>query len=424
MTKSQSTDSTASPTTPGGIERDTSIGTSPKKFKFSSMRPGDACGYRATTTDRFTPVRLYEMPLSKRELLGRTSLSKHAGVQPLVRKAWVPRITHPAPKNKGLTSLDFLKTGGRTYLFPEGHSVQLDLKDNGWSDTSVKQEFRPELKGGGTLIDDSGITPQMLGEYFAKHPKVVLDHPALAITRKSDRGRPKGAQLASYGLYSIQVTDDLLQDPLVKFAPTVLLHELPQGAMARINELSKHLQGSEKRCENEHFAQEIRLTPSTVRAVYFDKASSVDALRELCLRVSDNPASLLNATRTMVADARRYLEVLSTTTKRYDYVYGWSRVGDIQLSWRKDGETTWNDEEVDYYKQGHPFAWYLAKDMTVAPTGFWFVDLESLVAGSMYMESPDEHDLFRKQELYALRSRPHEDPPSRLRAISCRSRIV
>lgn len=112
----------------------------------------------------------------------------------------------------------------------------------------------------------------------------------------------------------------------------------------------------------------------------------------------------------MLQDTKRYLEAITKTTHQGSNGYLWTKVGDIHLSWQKDSNPrVWDEEEVAYYKNNHNFAWYLAKDMTIAAgSGYWFVDLESFRGGVRYQLSKEypkvsaKEDLFRKHELYII----------------------
>jgi len=174
--------------------------------------------------------------------------------------------------------------------------------------------------------------------------------------------------------------------------------------------VNKAMNSDEKLCSHDlrDYVQGIRLTPSTVRAVYLDKATDDSELVELVKRISTDMNILEHTSRSMISDTRKYLDAIVNTTRQSERGYVWAKVGDIHLSWQEDSNPkVWSESEAERYKTNHDFAWYLAKDMTIAAgTGYWFVDLESLRAGPRHELSQRQNgvsakeDLFRKHELY------------------------
>lgn len=384
-----------------------------KSFPCSSMKVGDAYNYRVNTTDRFQKFELAKVKIDPSyEVWWNERLQLLDSENKLHGFVWVPQLIDPSYGESEKISVT--KTGGRTYRIDDKKikKIKINLADFGWSDEPIMQEMMYEIKGGGTLISDAGVTLKKLKRAAKEVSEKKLeelvknlmkgDSDYLCITSKSDRGRPKGSQLARYSDHSKNVTIMLYQNFPVKFAPLLSVSSLPDSVKNQINIVNRTLKSKEERVHCTDYTQEIRLNPSDVRAIYFDKANTDEDLIKLCSRVSKKVSVLDNASEAMLADSRRYLEVLAKHTMSNYGSYLWAKLGDIHLSWAKDGEVEWDDKEANEYKTDKPFAWYLAKDITVAGTGFWFVDLESLRAGPVHQLCDDKSDLDRKQEHYVI----------------------
>jgi hypothetical protein len=391
-------------------------------FGCSLMRPGDKCNYRSSTVDKYQNVVLSQVPVSDENLIdyNKFLVSKEPKLGKMLYNIWIPRIIDPKYGDSKI--MNFLKTGGRTSMFessPAGE-ILLNLKYFGWSDTDVYQEFKPELKGAGTTMADSGVSLDVLENNAKSEGQKKLltlineireqKYEPLCISSKDDRGRPKGSQIDVYEAHAMNVTNMLQTGFPVKFAPLLAVHRLPSEVRERIKSVNKAMTHDETLCSHSlgDYVQSIRLTPSTVRAVYLDKANDDSTLVELIKRISTDAKTLEHTTESMIADTRRYLDAIVNTTRQSERGYLWAKVGDIHLSWQDDSNPkVWDESEVERYKNNHDFAWYLAKDMTIAAgTGYWFVDLESLRAGPRYQLSQSDdnvnarEDLFRKHELY------------------------
>ena len=162
----------------------------------------------------------------------------------------------------------------------------------------------------------------------------------------------------------------------MKFAPT-----LERVAHAPSYARSLAIVSAAVRATGELYAKqtvsELRYAAGSVRAVYFETASSDERLRELCSRLSDNADELYRTLDSMLQDSRRYLDLLAASTRRNGSGgYSWTKVGDISLTFRRDhaGRPTLARDYRNVYRR----AWYLAKDeIIVGGVGKFFIDMEN-----------------------------------------------
>jgi len=365
----------------------------PLRFNPSFMKQGDSPRYRSSSVDHFQKVFLAQLPVPKNHVTSNmaNALPRRFDEETL----WIPQILC---NNKENAIVECLKTGGRTYIPSNTPTIVLNLADYGWAEQPLFQECVMELKGAGALFSDAGLSNR-----YAKYFSSLHGTPALCVTELSDRGRPKGAQKELIGKYTLATSKKMFsRDIPIKIAPVVTITKFPSEVVDTIASLSTFLSSTEERYDAGGFIQEVRLTPSTVRAIYFDKARTDSELRTLCSRVSENAGVLRHASNALFTDVRKYLEVLCLTTRKTGAGYSWTRVGDIRLAWKKEDDDDWNEAEVANYKYNHDFAWYLAKDITIAGTGAWFVDMESYFTGSKKDRSTLPNDLYKRQEIYVL----------------------
>jgi len=392
------------------------------RFECSQISVGDKHGYRAHTQDHFKE---FDLSMIRIDQTGDSWMNDylqklHPQLNQLSGFVWVPPLVDPEFGESKIVKV--IRTGGRTYRLPSELTgrIFLDLASLGWSDGNVSQEFFPEIKGGGTLLENAGLSiPKLksVAKELAEQGSPSLEtslkkvlsrfHEGseyLGMSAKIDLGRPKGSQFKKYSEHSREVTTILLNNFPVKFTPLLYMAELPVRVMERISILNKALNADEELFNAKKYTQEIRLTPSDVRAIYFDKAKNDSELIRLCSNVSRDPQILEAVIKHMIPDSAKYMELLASHTYRNDKgEYCWVKTGDIHLAWYKfDAPDCWDDTEASDYCNNKPFAWYLAKDITVAPTGFWFTDLEGIGAGTELEKSAELFDLRRKQRIYAL----------------------
>ncbi len=389
------------------------------------MKEGDINQFWDDENDQYRKVELSEIPAGERKsAINIMLLSIEHNLTDLIDKVWVPKLNDPSHGKAPTTQ--FLKTGGRTSIFLDTnkYKVTLNLKDLGWAEEDTYQEFIPEIKGCGAKMKDAGVSYSSIRTVADEEGKESLaklvdnlsevTNDALCMTSRDYLERPLGSQVEAYEIHGLKLSKLEQGRFPIKFTPVLAVTPLPEQVQEQIRLLNKavKLDEGEELCEYgpEEYAQGIRLTPSTVRALYFDYARTDSKLSELVQRVSTDQDTLEKTAKEMIKDSRRYMEVLTESTKEHPKGYTWSKVGDIHLAWSAEEDPEiWDSEEATEYRNEHDFAWCLAKDMTIAAgTGYWFVDLESLRAGPVqelcepYDNISAKKDLLRKQGMYMI----------------------
>ncbi|MBZ5729306.1 MAG: hypothetical protein LAP87_30565 [Acidobacteriia bacterium] len=187
----------------------------------------------------------------------------------------------------------------------------------------------------------------------------------------------------------------------MKFAPT-----LERVAHAPSYARSLAIVSAAVRATGELYAKqtvsELRYAAGSVRAVYFETASSDERLRELCSRLSDNADELYRTLDSMLQDSRRYLDLLAASTRRNGSGgYSWTKVGDISLTFRRDhaGRPTLARDYRNVYRR----AWYLAKDeIIVGGVGKFFIDMENFRSWPGAYQAASAEELWFEHELFVL----------------------
>jgi len=88
----------------------------------------------------------------------------------------------------------------------------------------------------------------------------------------------------------------------------------------------------------------------------------------------------------VLKDITGYIDVVGSSVRRVDNGYLWHRIGDIHLAY----------EKPSVYYNRFPRAYVLAKDIAIAPSGLYFMDLESYDKNEHSPADKLEH----RQEMY------------------------
>jgi hypothetical protein len=306
--------------------------------------------------------------------------------------------------------VDALKSGGRTFLL--GHrsasalglppTLYLELSRLGWG--SGRLELRPEVKGAGTDFFRSKIDTSRLRDVLRRHPALRQTIPSpleIFSSLAVFEDRNVGGQELTFGQHSVNVSTTMLGISEIKFAPAWVCVRQPAGVAKNLAIVSAAIPPHEPLFDKPTVS-EIRFTPGTVRAVYFDHAESDEQLVGLCHRVSDSVDEVEEALDNMIMDARRYLDLLgSSTAREVNGHFSWTKIGDISLEFRRDQYGL--PRRAHEYKNVMRNAWYLAKDeVVVRCIGKVFTDMESFRAAPSRYRATSPTELWFQHELFVL----------------------
>lgn len=305
-------------------------------------------------------------------------------------------------------------TGGRTFLIDERSAeavglpprVQLDLAALGWG--SGLLEARLEVKGAGTLSDRTRLSPARLARLFEHNAPLGAAYdawsgggypPQLMLSSGAFMRRPVGGQSERLARHAVDVSRAQLGTSRVKFVPVWLAVAQSPAVHANVEFVSRALDADEPRVRDA-LACELRFTPGTVRAAYFDKVDDDDGLVALSRRVTRDDAELDETLHAMIGDAARYLEVPAATTHAAGGGFAWIKIGDINELFDPDEDGGYGSaEEFRARRRG----WFIAKDeVVVRRAGKFFTDMESYFGKDVGYVSASMADLARHHDLYTL----------------------
>lgn len=272
-------------------------------------------------------------------------------------------------------------SGRRALYLPKKYIM--NLKDLGWSSQDVMQEFVVDVKGSGIRLCDS---EQVSKEQFKKF---AMQHGIKRFTNNfSDnqlvfsRNRyisfesPEGAQRQG-NLYPAVNTFHYFSSKGFKLAPVICGITYPKEVQRLAREF-------DARPIKITLGQEKRLMPSFVRATYFEHNSGRE--QELLKLISSDRKVLENLEQILTCDMKPYLQTLASDTFNKKGVYSWSHLGDVDRLF---------DNPDSLYEKN--YSWFLAKDIVIAPSGMYFVDMDS---GHMVNQTASKEELMSQQQVY------------------------
>jgi hypothetical protein len=297
---------------------------------------------------------------------------------------------------EAVQSIRTIMSGGRTYLLGENACealgwpsvLHLDLNRVGWGHGLL--ELRPEVKGAGTLFERTWLSPDRLERLLRAHPQL----PTLMSSRAEFMKRNVGGQSERNGRQAVAASAARLGNSPIKFVPVWRLVAQSSTVESNLSVVSQALADEVGRYTGS-WNCEIRLTPGTVRAVYFDTAESDEELAGLCSRVSNERGDLEPTLAEMITDARRYLEIVARTTMPSGDGFTWVKIGDIN-------ETFATEREMRHFRDDR-CAWYFAKDeIVVRQLGKFFTDMESYFGKDVGFRSASAAQMRLHHEHFAL----------------------
>jgi hypothetical protein len=366
------------------------------------LEAGDRGRYWRYYDDVVRRVRLMAAPASERVVAVNAELPRFLaeGSSPETLPLWCFFPAALGGEVQDAVPVDALTTGGRSFLLPPESAASLglppclylDLDALGWGAGAL--ELRFEVKGAGTLFTRTRVDEQAMEALLAERPGLARAYEA---ARPPGGGAPEvfsslamyesrnmGGQREDYAVHSTRASEAALGTSVIRFVPTFAAVVLPDSYHDAIRFVSRAC-GPREALYAGRIANEIRCTPSTVRAVYFDRCGSDDMLQQLCRRVSCSVPELDETSACLADDVRRYLEHLAVTTHLgFDprhiadrRVFSWTQFGDIWVTFERDEDGEYRN--ADEYRYQRRVAWYLAKDEVIVPRiGRMFVDMECL----------------------------------------------
>lgn len=363
-----------------------------KTYPFGGILEGN-CHWHNGVVEKYTPVEEALVSVKRAQtMVNRRIVSNVKGLEGLLGKILVPKALAP----EGSANLEVFRTGNRVAQLPGKFS--LDLSKFGWGQPGEMQEFAVEVKGAGS--EDRAICGKLkkLAEKHKWASNVLkemgfstttefngpsLDF-ALSITREENHHRPTGGQNVGYAVGALEYSKKCAQGKSpIKIAPVVEILDLPREIITKINHLEATLPSGDRGTYKGIISQEKRLMPSSLRGIHFDTASP-ELIVKLCKSIGKTKRERESAYQKMVEDAAKFLEVLPLKTRRAKNGYRWMRIGDIHLVY----------QDPFFLQDTTPH--FIAKDIVIAQSGVYFVDLESLDEN----EKATESNLKQRQEYY------------------------
>ena len=334
----------------------------------------------------FEPLEVFSHALDGRSSLVRRSslVTPQSQLRPHCATYVLPRLFSECLKERQEAARG-IYSGRRALYFPETHA--LDLQQLGWASEEAFQECVVEVKGAGILLNDSEHVTQKDVQAFMQKHRLQEREPLedeLVFSFNDYRGyeTPEGAQHEGKAVTSMEASEYFLSTRRaapVKVAPTLCITTYPATVQALAREFSH---GDLVECK---LAQEKRLMPSFVRGSYFEHNPGRNP--ELVRKIHPDSQQLKRLVPVMLEDMRAYFELMALTTEqKKGRAYQWVNVGYL-------------DSVFDDPRQmlGKPYGWYLLKDIVVAPSGLYFVDLECV---TLDRTAKSRKELRRQHGLY------------------------
>ncbi|MBI4918401.1 hypothetical protein HY837_00600 [archaeon] len=293
-----------------------------------------------------------------------------------------PRIIGQALESK--ETVEGIYYNGRTLVLPE-EKVTLNLKELGWSDKEVFQDFVLETKGSGIKLRraesiNASDVLNFLNNHKLQVPSDLSNELVFSRNQYIGFDIPEGAHHI-YGANHSLSAGRYFSDAGFKIAPSLCLIKYPKKTQHVIGELDK-----ESIFLEDLLAQEKRLMPSFVRAAYFEWEENKPA--ELLKLISSDTSVLKNLPEIFLDDIMKYFEYLALSTQKRKRTYYSDYLANI--------DRVFDNPEMMF---GKDHSWFLNKDMVLAQTGLYFVDLEGSLVDH---EAKSLKEMKRQHELYLL----------------------
>jgi hypothetical protein len=381
----------------------------------SFMREDDAWPYWRHYEDRHMAVTLAAEPAGNRVFAVNDRLDAFAA-GPLAPSASVGASFFPPALGGGVehARVDARMSGGRTFLIAEEGArrlglpphVDLDLGALGWGEGHLR--CRLEVKGAGTAFARTKLDPLRLGMVWQDRPdlraaydasRTPPDPPPVMASLGLYLKTNLGGQSEGYARHAVGASAALLGRSRVRFAPVWMAVAQSSSVVENMRRMNVALPIGPGTFAGTP-AVELRFSPGSVRALYFDNVHEDERLRELAVRVSTDAAERADSLGRFIGATRDYLELLPCTTTWSEEGFHWIKVGDINEKFKPDSRG--DHSAAERYRRDRN-AWYLAKDQVVVRRlGPFFTDMEGFFGRDRGFLSRTPEDLRFHHELFAL----------------------
>lgn len=317
-------------------------------------------GRNSKNVDSFEPVKVFEVPLAE-------GTSYALDDVPFTPSYFLPPIFAEICGMKGKL-IDALYTGKRCVTIPD-RRMSLDLQSFGWSNEPIIQEGVLSVKGAGLKVKRSrnlevADLEQLTKNHGLANAEVTEDDLVFSHNRYiRPEDDPEGTIFKSH-LFGLSYTSRFLLNahgiPKIKVAPEILHVCYPGDVRKLALELQK-----DKFPNMDELGQEQRIMPSFLRVSYFEQRSHRNPELLSLLGLSNTQLRDLNSV--MLDDIVKYFLVGVDSARNHEFLgREWVQVGNI--------DHLKSVKEINKKDYG----WYHAKDVVVAPTGLYFVDMGSV----------------------------------------------
>lgn len=358
----------------------------------------------------FEDVETGEMPLSaESSLVKKTSIiKKNPELIKECQSYCLPPIFEYA---LGQThTIKGISSGRRALYLPK--TYKLNLKSLGSSEEDINQEFVVDVKGSGIRLENSEhVSEEKVKEFIRKHRIKRFKNKDLSNELIFSRNEymyfntPEGAQDVEGGDGSIEAFEYFSKLGF-KLAPVVCRITYPLS----VQKLAKEL--DTERALKLKLAQEKRLMPSFVRGAYFENNPGRN--KELINLISKDKEVINKLPNIMLEDMTTYFDNLAWTTEKRGSKYYWDCLTNL--------ESVFEEPNNMFDKN---YGWYISKDLVLAGTGIYFVDLEGALIDydakdraqlrhqhGLYLTTLLK-DFFRLQANYNIAKENKEDSPKK-----------
>ncbi len=320
------------------------------------------------------PLRTDSSLIRKSELIGKfPELKKYSG------DYFIPPVIGHALGSKEL--VEGIYYNGRTLILPQ-EKITLNLKDLDWSKEDLFQDFIVEIKGSGIKLKRAeSITAADVIAFSNQHKLKTSANLAeeLIFSRNPyiDFDVPEGAHHI-YGAHHSLSAGRYFSHAGFKIAPSFCSIKYPK----KTQEIIKEFDG--RRSLDDALAQEKRLMPSFVRAAYFEWSENKP--EELLQLISSDTSLLKKLPEIFLEDMMKYFDYLAFATQKRKGIYYSDYLANI--------DRVFDNPERMFQKD---YSWFLNKDLVLAQSGIYFVDLEgSLIdhEAKTLKEMKQQHELY------------------------------
>ena len=324
-------------------------------FRIGRIPIGGFNGGETRIKPNYGEVTLAQIPISAQLILSNISniIAQHTSFEQSKKYLVMSPENLPNSMKEKIKMKAYLNDGGRSAI--SDNSFDLNLNIFGCNGI---QEFRECRKGVG-FVGDGRSEPVLPENYM-------------------NESSPVGGQYTPQGLWSIQVTDELLAHPEYnfKFCPTVYLMQI-SPELLETGHLSRYITRREDRINQDFLnktSQEICLTPSMIRLGSFHPCFAYEnKCYPLLQTLAPFPQQMTLIAPNIMADYINYFNLIARNVERDMNGIIAPKIGDIHGYFHYLSNVDDIPKKQPFIKDNP-----ISKDIVVAQSGIYFKDLESL----------------------------------------------